>query len=122
MANSPMVSLRASGDLAANLDTRGDSLSAVALRDLNRYYASLETALREINLSESEWNYLRDILNGSLLDEATARYLWAEIEDAEPERAEQWHVDPADLAGRIRTMPMFSRLAICDAVERWWRR
>lgn len=118
---SPMLSLRASGDLTPALSSRGDSLSATALRDLRRYYAAIDSALREVSLSEAEWNFLRDILNGSLLDETTAQYLWSEVADADPEFASKWGIDADDLAGRIRTMPLFSRLAICDAVERWWR-
>ena len=122
MAAAPIASFRASGELAESLNSRGDSMSAVSLRDLRRYYEAIETALREVRLSDAEWNYLRDILNGSVLDERTAEYLWAEVDDAEPELGTKWGVNPADLSGRIRTMPAFTRLAIIDAVERWWRR
>lgn len=117
----PMVALRASGALESELSSRGDSMNAVALRDLRRYYTSIEDTLCEFHLSEDEWRFLRDILNGTLLDERTAQYLWSEVEDADPETAEKWHVNQSDLVGRIRYAPAFTRLAIVDSVERWWR-
>ena len=119
--NTPNVTIRANAALAAELAARGEPLGAALRRDIERYYEAIAATLGEIGLSEPEWNYLRDLLNGSLLDASTARYLWAEVEDAEPEIADKWGIDARDLSGRIRTLPTFSRLAICDAVERWWR-
>lgn len=118
---SPMVAFRASRDLAPLLAARGESMSAVAYRDLQRYYDSLESALRALTLTEPDWNFLRAILNGTICDERTAQHLWAEVEDADPQVAAAWGADPRTLSATLRALPVFSRMAICDAVERWWR-
>ena len=120
MSSSPLVSIRAAKGLDAELALRGDSLQEVALRDLRRYYTMLDSALREVQLSTAEWDFLRDILNSTFRDENCARYLWAEVEDAGIE-AEKWGVDHRAFAARLRDLPEFTRLAIVDAVDRWWR-
>lgn len=124
MATSPRISFRASSPtLAARFaapDGEAYSPGTTAQRDLERYYQSLDSALREISLSESEWNYLRDILRGTFIDVTTARLLWAEVEDAEEEYREKWGVNPTDLSGRLRTLSPFQCLAVADAIERWW--
>lgn len=118
---SPMLHVRAANGLEQALSARGDSLNAVALRDLRRYYDALAIAERELGLSQAEWNYLRDITNGTYLDEFIVTMLPVEIEDADPECGEKWGVNPTDLAGRMRTLSHFHLLAIVDAIERWWR-
>lgn len=118
MARSAHISFRASSPTLAARLAAADGTTAQ--RDLERYYQSLDTALREISLSESEWDYLRDILNGTYIDAATARLLWAEVEDAEEEYREKWGVNPTDLSGRLRTLSPFQCLAVVDAIERWW--
>ena len=118
MPRSAHISFRAHTPvLAARLATAG---APTAQRDLERYYQSLDTALREVSLTEPEWNYLRDILRGTFIDTNTARLLWAEVEDAEDEYGAKWGVDPTDLSGRLRTLSPFQCLAIADAIERWW--
>lgn len=117
---SPLVTIRAAHGLEEQLSARGDSPQAIALRDLRRYYDALAIAERELGLSQAEWNYLRDILNATWIDEFAAMMIPAEVEDAEPEYGEKWGVDPADLAGRLRTLSSFHLLALVDAIERWW--
>lgn len=116
---SPLVTLRATPPLARLLD-RDRSAGAIAARDLQRYYAALDRASRALPLSEPEWNYLRDILNGSALDETTAAYLWAEVADAIEATEAHWGIDAADLSARLRGLDGIALLAICDAIERWW--
>ena len=117
MPRSAHISFRASSPTLAARLAAADGTTAQ--RDLERYYQSLDAALRDIALSESEWDYLRDILNGTYIDAAAARLLWAEVEDAKPEYGQKWGIDPADLSGRLRTLSPFQCLAIADAVERW---
>lgn len=119
MAAAPSISIRP-GELAPLLAERGASAAAVLARDIRRYYAQLAIALREVRLSESDWMFLRDILDGTIVDATLIRLLHAEIEDAAPAQAEAHGVDQAALAARIRTLSDFQRLAIVDAVERWW--
>jgi hypothetical protein len=118
MARSAHISFRASSPTLAARLAAADGTTAQ--RDLERYYQSLDTALREVSLTEPEWNYLRDILRGTFIDTNTARLLWAEVEDAEDEYGAKWGVDPTDLSGRLRTLSPFQCLAIADAIERWW--
>ena len=113
------VSIRL-GELAPLVAERGVSPGAVLSRDIRRYYAQLASALREVRFSRAEWDFLRDILNGSVVDDLLVRHLAAEVEDEDPETATAHGVDQRDLAGRIRTLSDFHRLAICDAIERWW--
>lgn len=118
MARSAHISFRASSPTLAARLAAADGTTAQ--RDLERYYQSLDTALREISLSEPEWNYLRDILNGTYIDAATARLLWAEVEDAKPEYGQKWGIDPAALSARLRALGQFQCLAVADDIERWW--
>src|SRR5574343_1094538 len=118
MERSDNISFRASSPTLAARLAAADGTTAQ--RDLERYYQSLDAALRDIALSESEWNYLRDILRETFIDTNTARLLWAEVEDAEDEYGEKWGVDPTDLSGRLRTLSPFQWLALADAIERWW--
>lgn len=108
------------GQLAGALACRGDNHNEIARRDLERYYNAIEDALREVQLSRNEWMFLRDLLNSTYIDSDLATHLWLEVQDADDAIAQQWGIDRDDLAGRIQTMPLFARLAICDAVERWW--
>lgn len=109
------------GTLAGALSIRGDNQNEIARRDLDRYYESIETTLREIQLSRDEWLFLRDIMQGTYIDTGQADWLWNEIIDADDDIAGQYGINLNNLAGRIRSMPMFARVAICDAIERHWR-
>lgn len=118
MAAGPNVTFRASGTLESELAARGTSLSAVALRDLNRYYTALESALAEAHINESDLDYLADILASSYLEPTMARYLWSEVQDAERGYAKRHNIDAANLRDRLRKLPEFAGLAIVDAIER----
>lgn len=120
MPRSLHIQFRAGPKIASRLTGRRCQPGAIAARDLARYYAALDYALATATLSEAEWNYLRDILNGAFVDERTADYLWAEVADAEPETAAKWRIDAESLSRRLREFPQLTRLAICDAVDRWW--
>lgn len=121
MATSPNISIRAAGGLDTELAARGDSLSEILNRDIRRYYAALANALRETQLTPNEWMFLRDILNATYRDEVLASGLWAEIADADDPVAQKWGIDPLVLAARVDALPEFTRIAIVDAVDRWWR-
>lgn len=100
-----------------------DSKSAVAKRDLERYYyhlaAARRSALDKLGLSENEALFLCDLANGTLWEPHTAQLLWAQVADGEIE-AGQWNVDAAWLAQRLRTLTPFEAMAVADALERWW--
>lgn len=118
MAAGPNVTFRASGTLESELAARGTSLSAVALRDLNRYYTALESALASAHLNEADMDYLDDILSGTFLEPQLARYLWSEVQNAERGYAKRHNIDAANLRDRLRKLPEFAGLAIIDVIER----
>lgn len=111
------------GPIVEALAARADDADRpeISRRDLGRYYAVLDDTLRELGLSEGEWNYFRSILNGTLLDERTYQYLWAEVADGDAGAALEHGVDQDELAQRVRNWPAAYRMAVVDAVERWWR-
>ena len=119
---SPSINIRAAKGLDAELAARGDSINEVALRELRRLFAMYDMTLQEeVHLSEGEWSFLRDLLNGTFRDENCARYLWAEVQDADEVMDEKWGVRRDVLSSQLREMSAFQRLAIVDAVDRWWR-
>jgi len=76
-------------------------------------------------MTEAEWSFLVDILNGTwlLAEFATtdpARYLWAEVADADPETAQKWGIDQRALVERLRAMPYSAHCAIAEVVTRFW--
>lgn len=106
--------------LAARAEA-GQSRNAIAARDLERYYAILASELARLDLSEAAWSAIYDALNGSLLDAATARFVWAEIEDALPDGlAEKWGIDGPALVAELRALSLAGSLAVVDAAERYW--
>lgn len=99
-----------------------ESLSLVARTDLERYYTVLADELARLDLSEAEWNLLRDALGGvAFLDRLSYRYLWHEVEDyITLGRSDQTRgVDGPHLVGRLRRARPGTLMAIVDAVERW---
>jgi hypothetical protein len=63
-----------------------------------------------------------DIHNGVRFDpiEASLQYIWAALEDAEDQYFEKWGVDPTELIERIRELDDLQRMALIDAIERFW--
>jgi hypothetical protein len=109
------------GPLASALEARGDNLAEVVRRDLGRYYQLLERELRWVRLSEGEASLLCDALNGSLIDDP--QVLEAEIADAcdlDGLHA-KWAIDRDALLASLRSWTYAQRVAVLDAVERYWR-
>lgn len=122
---SPPVSFR-NRDIEAQIATRaadGVSSGSVASRDLGRYYALLDRALRQVVLSEGEASLLCDAMNGVLHTEKDAHLFWAGIDDAiRLDRLDaKWGVDGAALVDKLRDLGPCAAQAIVDAVERFWR-
>ena len=122
--SSPLVEFP-SGPLAQPLGERRShwysSLSAVATRDLDRYYAALRHELCAAHLSEGEAAALCEVLHGTFVDAESAWSLPVEVEDALGDGlADRWEIDGPVLVARLQAMPWSRLLAIVDAVERWW--
>jgi len=108
--------------LAARADDATRSISQVAQRDLGRYYDLLALALGAVVLSEGEAALIVDGLNGSYVELMTAQLLAAEIADSlDDGLADKWDVDGPALVAKVAGWSLASRLAVCDAVERFWR-
>jgi hypothetical protein len=128
---SPNIVFRAVGGLGADLSarTRDDDpparmLSETARRDLTRHYALLAAELTGVTLGLGEALFLCDMLNGTLVDDQLllVRHLHHEVEDAEPDGlAGKWGVDGESLAKKVQGWTVGQRLAVVDAVERFWR-
>jgi len=107
--------------LAARSRDGEQDRSAIISRVAGRYAELVERERPE--LSEGEWNFFRDILNGtSMLDSWSVNYLGAEAEDAIRLTGadEKWEIDGKSLIKRIQRWSYAQKLAVVDAVERWW--
>ncbi len=75
--------------------------------------------------SESEWNYLRDMLNSTLLtpDLPYRVVLPAQVEDANKYEGlgAKWNVNAQALADKLSNLPEFTCFVIAKQVEKWWQ-
>lgn len=104
--------------------TETATAGATALRDLLRYYETLESELRRVRLEDAEWMLLRDALNGYVHTpgiRADAALL-AQVEDAIQldGLAKKWETDGDGLLAKLRALTPTQALAVVDAAERWW--
>ncbi len=121
---SPNVSYRL-GAMAEDVRARaghGMTDSAVAQRDLERYYATLKASLLDVELSEQEACLIVDACNGLLVEPHTVGLLWAQIDDAIRLDGldRKWGVDGPALVEKIRRWTYAENLAVQDAAERAW--
>jgi hypothetical protein len=87
--------------------------------------ATLQALARPPQLSEGEWNLLRDILNSTHMDPGQVRrwpwLLAADVRDSAPDGlAEKWAVDLEALARRLESLHPADAWAVVDSVRRWW--
>ncbi len=127
------VEFRPSGPLGQQLTARADiptdgktnrAVTEVARRDLTRLYALLAADLAAVHLTRGEALFLCDMLNGSHIDDQllTVRHLHHEITDAIPDGLDvKWDVDGEKLAAKVAGWTLSQRLAVVDAVERYWQ-
>lgn len=101
---------------------RGDlKAGTVAQRDLGRYYDALALALGQVDLTTGEAMLIIDALNGTLIEVTTAQMLHYEIADSMGDGlAQKWGIDGKGLVEKVRSWSLLQRLAVVDAVERWW--
>lgn len=97
--------------------------SAVACRMMERYAEVCRRALPE--LTDAEWDLLRDSLNGWLPEPAASvGWLAMGVRDSIEldGLADKWGVDGPALLSRLEALDYAGCLAVLDAVERWWAR
>jgi hypothetical protein len=119
------------GELAEPIGARTDDATntgaaQIARRDLGRYYAVMHAELRRIQatVTPSEALLICDALNGTLVGADTAQHLHAEIADAIDlaHLDEKWQVNGPKLLDLIDGWTPAQRMAVCDAVQQWWKR
>src|SRR3990167_6873607 len=95
----------------------------VEARDLDRYRALLDGRLRELELTQGEASLICDALNGTWLLDDSWRHCVMEFEDAIRLNGldKKWGVDAPAFLSAAREWDDADKLAICDAVERFWR-
>lgn len=109
------------GPRLAERATGGASAGATAQRDLERYYDVLALALAQVELTPGEASLIVVALNGTLIDIHAAQMLHYEIADSlDGGLAEKWEVDGPALVAKARGWSLLTRMAVCDAAERFW--
>jgi len=115
-------------DVAAAVALRGGEggRSMAINRALDRYFEILRVEQRRLTewLSESEMGLILDVLNGSLFSEPfSIQLVDHEIADALQEGyAEKWEIDGPQLVQKLIALTYAQKVALVDAVERWWNR
>lgn len=93
------------------------------IRDM--HYNILRTK-REVEplFSDSEWMYMRDMLNSSMVTPEIGYivYLRAQVEDADiyDGLGEKWKVDATALAEKISSLTEFQAYTVVKMVDAWW--
>lgn len=117
---SPQITFRLTEALSDYVEARtlGKSLTSVAKRDLERYYALIAEVTPKFEPREAALLY--DALCTFHDDVSTIRYVWANVvEKIESlQLDEKWQVDAGNLVKRLRSLSMCERFALVDAVER----
>jgi hypothetical protein len=122
MADDKRISVYVGPPLAAVLDgfeNRSGRLNSIA----ERYSAMVKDELRRMEFSRNEWCAIMDANNGAHMeiggDSASYVMSWANIADS-PETDEKWGVDHQVLAGRVRALGVAARIAVFEAIVRFW--
>jgi hypothetical protein len=112
-------------EVLAWIDERADNRSEQINGDLTRYYrllAEIRPTLRE-KFSPQELSLILDACNGWMMDFSSPAYIWMEVADAIRlnQLDKKWEIaKPDDLVQRLRTLSWVERVALADAITRWW--
>lgn len=108
---------------AAGVSTSLEECSKI-VSALTRYRRILKQEMPA--LSEGEWCFLADVLNGTWLVTEVgspadpALYLWAEASDAGADTAAKWGIDQANLVRKLREMSYAQSCGVVDVLTRFW--
>lgn len=123
------ISIRLSSELAPEVARRlsqGEAPASVVRRDLQRYYAGCNDALRRLAITYTEANLLVEFLQNTTLTPELSRFLWAEVDEQLRRRAKRFpegsaeHDQALGLIEQLRSASPFDCIAILDAVESYW--
>lgn len=110
----PPVQFRAA-DLDQQFNYRGEA-GRIAKRDLQRYYRLLQQELSRVRFTEAEALLMCEV--AVMMDSELDAQTWQNLADS-AERAVKRHVNLDVLVARLRDPGL--RLAVTDAIERFWR-
>lgn len=107
-----------------------DLLGPVQDRGLSQRIAGIITDWHRVitdampELTQSEWLYLMDMLNGTVLEGRHVQFLGSDVAESGKEDGlgEKWGIDPMDFGRKIDTLPVAAKLAIHDVAYRFWQR
>lgn len=108
--------------------SREKSMSGKFNEILHAYFAMLDRAKKEVlhTFSESELNYIYDMLNGTLLTPELSFkvFLISEIEDADKfdRLSEKWNVDIEKFLNKLNALSEFECYAVCKIAEEFWEK
>lgn len=116
-----LTSVHMPEDVLGQVAARGGLRSTVP-RDLDRYYSLMRKALAGMEFTLAEVSLIVDAMNGAIMSPATARYLWALVEDGIKlgGAAEGWGASGKALVEKLKGLSEFQSIAIVDAAERYW--
>lgn len=97
---------------------RSGRLNAVC----QRYLMIVDYNLQRLAFSRAEWCAIMDANNGTwFLDDFAAEGIAANIADT-PELSAKWEIDGPALARRVQALDLPAKVAIVEAIERFWAR
>lgn len=108
------VNFRVSGDLERQITERGENLNTVGKRDLERYYNAIPCFVP--SFTEDEALFLCQVFNGSR--DINPDKVWDDVAEAIQET--QTTFDAATLLDRLNALSKGERIALVDAIERYW--
>lgn len=111
----------AANEALATRTTGNRDVSQVACRIIERYAEVVKR--RKPELSEAEWNLIREACNGWVVEPAAAvGWLSMQVEDAIKinNLDRKWQVDGAALVKKVRSLDYADCLAVVDDVEQYW--
>jgi hypothetical protein len=121
------ISIRLVGELESEVAKRryhGESPASVIRRDLGRYYAACRESLKRLRFDIHEADILVNALRSTELTAATARFLWAEVDEylrgREASLSEIERDHAPHLLDQLRKISPADAVAILDAVEIFW--
>lgn len=86
---------------------------------VERYMAMVETAMPSFTVNE--WLAIFDANNGIASELPTIACAFANVWDYPYDQlGKKWKIDGEELAKRMQHMPLGSRLAISEVIERYW--
>jgi hypothetical protein len=99
------------------------SLSVPATNTIERYAALIQIgdSIAKQLVSDAEFDFLRDILNGKILTPETITCLWMELNDAQPEFAVKRGIDQSKLVTTLKNLPTHALCAIAEDIEAYRR-